>query len=251
MESQDLDKLFRDAFEQAEETPNIRVWEGIEQELAQEKKVIPFYIKYRTQLSIAATFLLFFGVGLTFYQKPISSGKEKIEELLSQMEKQTEPTSNSKDNTFSENNKEKLAIEIPEQRVDNKQITENNIAMSEAIKSSTSVHAEQYTQPEIEDRITIQTSEMVSTMEVEMEATKPNYQEVNTITPLKDDRESTYVFTDQKEEVKSSLVTRVLNGITKNIISKNIDIREDKEIEFRNDEEGSLTLNIINSFARK
>ncbi len=68
MESQDLDKLFRDAMEHAQETPSSRVWEGIEQELKKEKKVIPFHKKYRAQISIAAMFLLFFGIGLSLYK---------------------------------------------------------------------------------------------------------------------------------------------------------------------------------------
>src|SRR5690606_39045084 len=69
--------------------------------------------------------------------------------------------------------------------------------------------------------------------------------------PTYDGIQPSFAYSVPQEEVKTSLVTRVLNGITKNIMSKHLDMDEKREIEFRNDEEGSLSINIINSFARK
>lgn len=251
MESKDLDKFFQDAFEHAQETPNNRVWEGIEQELAKEKKVIPFYIKYRTQLSIAATFLLFFGVGLTFYKKPMSSSNDKLEEVLSAIEKQTAYPDPSTIESVNESVAKKPAETLSE-------IVETTtlakVAKEKRVKEQSS-RAIDNSDDKIEDKIQkeeiLQLKNIVASVAADVEITQPFIEEVKTLDPISSDVQTSFAYTEPKEEVKSSLVTRVLNGITKNIISKNIDIREDKEIEFRNDEEGSLTLNIINSFARK
>ena len=249
MESQDFDKLFREAFEQAEETPSNRVWEGIDQELKKEKKVIPFYIKYRTQLSIAAMFLLFFGVGLTFYKKPVLTGKEKIEDILTSIEAPKTPSKESENNSAFENSK-KSAVEV--ENTMTAQVITNNNTITEPTKTSTEYQDEKYSHQEIEERVELYAQEIaVASIEADVEIAKAHYEEVGVLSPLKDDREGSYVFTERKEETKSSLVTRVLNGISKNIISKNLDGQDNKEIEFKNDEEGSLSINIINSFARK
>jgi hypothetical protein len=248
MESQDLDKLFRDAFEQAEETPNNRVWEGIEQELAKEKKIIPFYIKYRAQLSIAATLLLFFGIGLTFYKKPIPTGKEKIEEVLAAIENNNEP---SKSEEINAQEKPEVVESIQESsNYSPKRSLATNINETLAVKEEPELinHVERYATDEA--KANLQTDHLLTTVEADI-VVKPNYtEEVKIIEPLIETQNS-YTFASPKEETKSSIVTKVLNGITKNILTKSIDIQDNKEIEFRNDEEGSITLNIFNSLAKK
>jgi hypothetical protein len=251
MESKDLDKLFQDAFQDAQETPNGRVWEGIEQELAKEKKVIPFYIKYRTQLSIAATFLLFFGAGLTFYKKPIPSGNKQIEEVLNAMEKQTVQR-NSKTNE----SEAERSVETPTNTLPTivETPTLANSSQEKQIKEEVFVevdNSDDNIEQEIQKEEIVKIENNLSSVEADVEISQPYFEEVKNLDPISNDEQPTFAYTVPQEENKSSLVTRLLNGITKNIISKNIDIREDKEIEFRNDDEGSITLNIINSFARK
>ena len=87
-------------------------------------------------------------------------------------------------------------------------------------------------------------------MEVELASVEIHSQETVNIKPLKENPKPVFAYAVEKQEASPSVVTRVLNGITKNIINKRIDIRDNKEIEFSNDEEGSIRLNIINSFAR-
>ncbi|MGN0002473.1 MAG: hypothetical protein ACI35V_03475 [Sphingobacterium composti] len=249
MESKDLDKLFREAFEQAEETPSNRVWEGIEKELKQDKKVIPFYLKYRTQLSIAAMFLLCFGIGLTFYKKPIPSGKEKIEEVLSSIEQKAVPNSNPQapvDKILAESSMNTVSKHIDEEML---AFTTEEIQEKEATtdRSEYNMNYPDEINPinevvDIEDRLAY--------VDANVEISKPHKDEVITIEPL-DNIRSNYAYSVPQEEIKSSIVTRVLNGITKNIITKSIDIQDNKEIEFKNDEEGSISLNIFNSLARK
>lgn len=251
MESKDLDKLFQDAFEHAEETPSNRVWEGIEQELTKEKRVIPFYIKYRTQISIAATFLLFFGVGLTFYKKPISSTNQQIEEVLNAMEKQTvQPKTNANESKIersveSPTNTLSTIVETP---------TLANTSIEQPIMKEISVQVDNsvnYTQkiPQKEEIVDIESN--LTSVYADVEISQPYFEEVKNLDPITNDTQPTFAYTAPKEEIKSSIVTRVLNGITKNIITKSIDIQENKEIEFRNDDEGSISLNIFNSLARK
>jgi len=248
MESQDLDKLFRDAFEQAEETPNNRVWEGIEQELAKEKKVVPFYIKYRAQLSIAATLLLFFGIGLTFYKKTIPTGKEKIKEVLTAIENNNAP---SKSEEINAQDKPEVAESIQESsNYAPKRSVAKNMEEKLPVKEELAAinHVERYATEEA--KANLQTDHLLATVEADI-VVKPNYtEEVKIIEPLIETQNS-YTFAAAKEETKSSIVTKVLNGITKNILTKSIDIQDNKEIEFRNDEEGSITLNIFNSLAKK
>lgn len=251
MESKDLDKLFKDAFEHAEETPSHRVWEGIEQELAKEKKIIPFYIKYRAQLSIAATLLLFFAVGLTFFKKPIPSGHEKIDEVLSVIEKQTvQPDLNTSESEI------ESTVETPTKNL-TKTIEKQslaNISEETPIKETPSVvivNSEDYTNENSPKEEILQLENIVASVSVDIEVNQPLIEEAKTLDPMNSDIQSSFAFTEPQEETKSSIVTRVLNGITKNILTKSIDIQENKEIEFRNDEEGSISLNIFNSLARK
>ena len=251
MESKDLDKLFQDAFEHAEEAPSNRVWESIEQELTKEKKVIPIYIKYRTQLSIAATFLLFFGVGLMFYKKPIPSGHEKIEEVLSAIEKQTiQPNSNIKESEIDRSvetptNTLSTILEIPTlaKSLEEKQIKEDVYVEVD--------NSADYVQEVQQKEEIVEIENNLASVDADVEITNSHINEVKTLEPIYNDVESSYAVANQREHTKSSIVTRVLNGITKNILTKSIDIQENKEIEFKNDDEGSITLNIFNSFAKK
>jgi len=251
MESKDLDKLFKDAFEHAEEAPSNRVWEGIEQKLAKEKKVIPFYVKYRAQLSIAAILLLFFGVGLTFYKMPNPSGHEKTEEVLSAMEKQTvQPNSNT---TESE---KKSIVETPTNNLGKPVEKQSLASISKEIQikeTSAEVigNSENYINENSQKEEIVHLENIVASVSADIEINQPFIEEVKTLEPINSGVQPSYALTTQQEEAKSSIVTRVLNGITKNIITKSIDIQENKEIEFRNDEEGSISLNIYNSLARK
>ncbi|MCA5006032.1 hypothetical protein [Sphingobacterium bovistauri] len=252
MESQDLDKLFRDAFEQAEETPSACVWQGIEQELAQEKKIIPFYSKYRTQLSIAATFLVFFGIGLTFYKNSTPSGKEKIEEVLTSIEQPTESSDKKTENPVFE--KELPTIESEKLITNNSEeiLVTNSDVQPKSQDNSVSKNQQDDDSFEIEEKQEIiEQDQILTAVDVDIKITQPQYENIRTIEPISNDLQNSFAFTAPKEEVKTSIVTRVLNGITKNILTKGIDIQENKEIEFKNDDEGSITLNIFNSLAKK
>lgn len=247
MESKDLDKLFRDAFEQAEETPSSCVWEGIQQELEKKKKVVPFYVKYRSQLSIAATFLLFFGVGLALYNKPIITPEQKIEEVLAQLEQ------NKENSSTAEKIKE---IEPPIYATKKEHIAsssikdEGNNPNVQVIPSVENNSHEKIRSNETTQQVTLDSRESLELVEVELVSADINHQETVNIKPLKENQKPVFAYAVEKQEARPSVVTRVLNGITKNILNKRIDIQENKEIEFSNDEEGSIRLNIINSFAK-
>ena len=256
MESQDLDKLFRDAMEHAEETPSSRVWEGIQRELTKEKKVIPFHKKYRAQISIAAIFLLFFGIGLSLYKQPTPSSNEKVDKIIAsiQNEKNASDAQTSTANEYLEDKKHSSVSNKAEGQtlsVTNSTLTlqdKPNLKEEEVYTKTTVNSVSQTNQEEIE----LLTPEFeLLAAEVELGDVAPSYHAVKSINPIDDDVPPSFAYTAPQEEVKTSLVTRVLNGITRNIISKNLVRDEKREIEFRNDEEGSLSINIINSLARK
>lgn len=250
MESKDVDKLFRDAFEHAEETPSPSVWSNIEKELAQEKKVIPFHKKYRAQLSIAAMFLLFFGVGLSFYMSPVDIQTEKIDELLSSMEKENNEsrTTSSSSNSVESNIEVKIEKQSPKPSNNSMLAYKNDNEAKEVVVTKQKVlPTDEVAQQRTEH---LEKENIIATVDVEIVSPKLDYEELVSLPTIKEDVQNPVAFSTTKEEVKSSIITRVLNGITKNIITKSIDIDEKREIEFKNDEEGSITINILNSLAK-
>lgn len=247
MESKDLDKLFQDAFEHAEETPSSRVWEGIEQHLAQQKKVIPFYIKYKAELSIAATFLLFFIIGLSLYNKPISSSTDKIEEVLAQGEQHN--NSSQQPLTLDQNNVEIDINSTKEEKIEKHEKNTRPLNKEEKIPFHTGAILNNDEKISAE-KVQIHSAPIAS-VEIELASQNLDYDNVINPEPIQEDTQPVFVQAVMKEETKPSIATRILNGITKNIFSKSFDAQEKREIEFKNDEEGSITLHIINSFAKK
>ena len=253
MESNDLDKLFRDAFEQAEETPNPNVWLGIEQQLASEKKVVPFYKKYRKQLALAAAILLFFGLGLRYfsYQKP--AGPAETTEIMAKLEQEAPRVNKGK--TIKEN--EHTEEEPLETGKENKMLAQYAPTLEHTRERNESKTTDLLPEVIIESPVEENSTEiapqeaLLASTDIELPELESNLVTVNSIDPMEQDLQVSYAGGTAKKEGKSSLVTRVLNGITKNILAKNIDIDQDREIEFINDEEGSISINILNSFAKK
>src|SRR5690606_2068807 len=192
MESKDLDKLFKDAFEHAEEAPSNRVWEGIEQKLAKEKKVIPFYVKYRAQLSIAATILLFFGVGLTFYKMPNPSGHEKTEEVLSAIEKQSaQPNSNT-----SKHEMESI-VETPRKNLAKTVERQSLASISKEIQikeTSAEVigNSENYINENSQKEEIVHLENIVASVSADIEINQPFIEEVKTLEPINSDVQPSY-----------------------------------------------------------
>src|SRR5690606_38026397 len=222
MESQDLDKLFRDAMEHAQETPSSRVWEGIQQELKKEKKVIPFHKKYRAQISIAAMFLLFFGIGLSLYKKPIPSRTEKVNKIIASIEQEK---SNSDDQSSSnEYIEDKIGSSVSSKAAD-QTLSVNNITLT--LLDKTSVKEEdafvQTAQKSIshteQEEIQLLTPDFeLAEAKVELGDLVHSLHQVKMKDPTYDGIQPSFAYSVPQEEVKTSLVTRVLNGITKNIM---------------------------------
>lgn len=256
MESQDLDKLFRDAMEHAQETPSSRVWEGIQEELKKEKKVIPFHKKYRAQISIAAMFLLFFGIGLSLYKQPIPSRTEKVDKIIASIE-QEKNISDGQSSSSNEYIEDKIGSSVSIKAADQTLSVNSN---SLTLQDKPSVKEEEVYEQSAEKSLSHSDQEEIQLLtpdlelaaaQIELEDLAHSLHQVKMIDPTYDGIHPSFAYSALQEEVKTSLVTRVLNGITKNIMSKHLDRDEKREIEFRNDEEGSLSINIINSFARK
>ena len=253
MESQDLDKLFRDAFEHAEETPNKRVWNEIEQKLNQEKKIVPFYSKYKTQLSIAASLLLFFGIGLTFYKKPISVHNQSAEKVLMTNKKENEVINNTPNYDKVENSTENKQGAKVSSQFKNENLANTNISDAvQTYKQETNMSSQsQIDQVDSNEHQLIESDVMLTVVHVDINTTPNHTVEVKALETIVDDIQLSQAYNIHKEESKPSLVTRVLNGISKNIISKSFDGKDNKEIEFKNDDEGSITINFANTFIRK
>lgn len=256
MESNDLDKLFRDAFEQSEETPNDSVWSGIEQALEKEKKVIPFYIKHRTSISIAAMFLLFFGLGINYYNQQTFSPTEKIDEIIASVENReiVPPTEVESEKDVDIKIEKQHKDSSKESMLAQKQPAQSEVRneVSSQIKQPTTRVGNSSREIVIEKIEIPDTKNLIAAADVTIQNNTISYDESEEIiNPIEEDSRYTTAYSTPRKEVKSSLITKVLNRIAKNIISNNLDVENKREIEFKNDEEGSITINILNSLARK
>lgn len=249
MESNDLDKLFQNAFEHAEQTPSEHVWKGIEEQLAQKKKTVPFYKKHITTVSIAAALLLIMGITLKVYKH--KDNKESIQLTSMPVESSKETTiSSNKLKISTKHTSEDLTIENDKQS-NHFLNTEQHKQKQQAVyyaKSEKKDIEKETEKHKIESFKEFQnTTEMMAHVSIENAIEIAPEEDMKTlvsnkINPLP-------VEFKNKETVKKNketLFTTILNTI-----SKTINIEESKELEFKSDEEGSISINILETLAKK
>lgn len=236
MESKDIDKLFQDAFEHAEETPNERVWQGISQELSNDEKVVPFFKRHIKNLSVAAAILVILGIGFSYFNSQ------------NEITPKNQPIAYS---SLNENKEEKLVNEVTQNQDDENDHSENLVvqeAKISTVKFATINHKEK-SEPipakskenlkklTIDTDIALANAELVTRQVTEVDDIKPLIQ-------LDEELETMYASSNANSE-NSTIVTKVLNKI-----SENLEVSEFKDIRFRADEEGSLRIDIFNSLVK-
>lgn len=241
MKEKDIDRLFRDTFYEAEETPDKSIWQRIEKQLDEEKNVVHLPQRRQTWISYAAAAILILGATLAIikldyvpenrplahvkpspiFEQPTDHGTSKVVQV-----NQTEHTSNKPEIT--------VASHDQRQHIRKQDHTDR-------------VHVELLTHDleEIKPILALpETPSLAITSDV------PVYQvtEIEDIKPLiepEEEMESMYAQTTPATPAGKNIVTSILNTI-----SENIEVSNTKDIRFRADEEGSLRIDILNSLVK-
>jgi hypothetical protein len=255
MENKDLDKLFHDTFNDAEQTPNDQVWQNIEAALDKQKQnIVPLQRKKGfSWWSYAAAASVLVTLGIVFWTVEIAEDSTKQQRQIAM-----QPSANETTVWQGEQHEEvpTAVIKGPEQEYSIAEQTQTNIVATTTQPKempAPSIHpAEKKTIPTL-DREGIEstvpnTDRPLAT--VHMVSTPPTYKvtEVEDIKPLiepEEEVESMYASTSTKGQGKTTILTSLLNRI-----SENVEISDTKEIRFSADEEGSLRVDVLNSLAR-
>lgn len=246
MEDKDLDKLFRDAFIDAEETPDKAIWDKIETNLEQETPIIPLYRK-RIWPSYAAAAILLLGLGVYFGIK-INAERNNHDNLESNaiaeqtIEKSTIETSSSKDITVEK------PFEAPHTIVPRKEVQLAKTTATIDSQEKEEELARSYTKlkalPEPQLVITqVKIDKSIEELPIVRQVT-----EIEDIKPLfefEEEEETMWASSNSNVKENKNIITTLLNKI-----SENIETKSDEKVRFYADDEGSFGINIINSIAK-
>ncbi|WP_164122467.1 MULTISPECIES: hypothetical protein [Sphingobacterium] len=250
MKEEDIDRLFREAFHEAEETPNQNVWQRIERELDESKKKT-VRLPWRKQIwvrYVAAAILLLaatFGLLKLSYKSDTQSpdGSETIV-AKKQENNQKYTTIQHSENTeqvqiATDKNKEEkihrtdIVLAIQPQRVE-KQKSYDRVNVDLKIGDLEESKPKLLNLKEVQE---VYTSNIPVHQVIEIEDIKP-------LIDLDEETESMYAQAPH-ETANKNVVTSILNTI-----SEKIEVSTTKDIRFRADEEGSLRIDILNSFVK-
>ncbi|MFD2553901.1 hypothetical protein [Sphingobacterium tabacisoli] len=252
MKEEDIDKLFKNAFHEAEETPNKNVWQRIEKQLDEHNTTVHIIPRRYTWIKYAAAALILLGTTLVLL-------KINYTTKLPSADKETNITAGS--------TTDNITIAEPIER-GAALVNEKEIQNYTKPKLSQQISATKQTQfvSNKSDRSTQQQRINIELATNNLEETKPNstnikdIQQVNladipvrqvtemeAIKPLIDLDEDLEVMYAQAphETANKSIVTTILNTI-----SEKLEVSPTKDVRFRTDEEGSFRIDIINSLVR-
>lgn len=247
MENKDIDKLFRDSFNNAEATPSPDLWQRIETQLDQEEKIVSLPKRKLAWLpyASAAAILLIIGGTLLFHKKEIATPG-----TLASQEKNSTTVEDSHTPTATEGIREHKQHE-PVKTVG----STNNIQLAVTKKPKTTKETTTLKRLESIKNVEIQEEEVSTPQFTELAAVKPvesgTYRvvEIEDLKPLIEPEEdqSSMLAAVETENSKgnNTIITSLLNAIT-----NNIDTEKAREIRFSADEEGSIRINLLNSFTR-
>lgn len=250
MKEEDIDRLFREAFHEAEETPNRNVWQRIERQLDESKKK-PVRLPFRKQTWIRYAGAAILLLGTTFgllklNYKGDTQSVYRNETIIAQKQE-------SKEKSLRMQHPESIEQEQLDTNKDKQEKIQNaNIAV--AIQSQRLEEQESYDRVNVDLKIgdlAESKPKLLSLKGVEEGYTSsiPVHQvtEIEDIKPLinlDEETESMYAQTPH-ETVNKTVVTSILNTI-----SEKIEVSTTKDIRFRADEEGSFRIDILNSLVK-
>lgn len=241
MEDKDLDQLFREAFNEAQETPSSKVWTNIDANLTEAKPIISIQTR-RNYWSYAAAAVLLIALG-SYWGISLNNKKEITapvsEQTITKSTTEIQQIENLKsDINVSPNHYDRKIVEtmshksiIRKKESDHKQtnVSQRTLIQIEAIPES---------------KLTLSSLEL-NTKKHELPSIR-QVTEIDDIKPLIefDEEPETMLASSNKDENKN-IISTVLNKI-----SENLDPQDNKGIRFVVDEEGSFGINIINSIAK-
>lgn len=251
MNEKDIDKLFSEAFKEAESSPPSDLWEKIEMQLPTEKKEVPILKRYRFAIaSIAAAAVIVMGVALVLY-----TNKDIKTDLLATKapaKVQLEVSSSTKlapleiiprvRDTSTVAKKAKPTLALAGTKKKSPDISKSPVVKPTAYKNM-ELSMEQ--EPEKENAY----AHLSNEIEKEQMITEIPVHQVTEIEPIKpliepeEDLESMYA--TQAPVVHKTVVTTLLN-----VISENIEVSTKKDIRFRADDEGSIRIDFINTIVK-
>ena len=247
MEPNNIDKLFRDAFLDKEESPRPAVWDKIEQQLNEETNVVPLYRKYLPAIAIAATIVLLSSLAIMLFQQ--RPQEKEVNSHIIALAPDTADDLSEKTSTPQD------AMETPQQPLS----IEKTEAQSYLSFEKTSHPYE--TEKEHETRAShIMSEELIAAAEhkVELESLEEIEMKTISIEPepadidvspiaISDNHESELQYAvNYRETKRTSVITRFLNKV-----AQNIEIQKGKNLFFSNDEEGSLSINLSPAYVSK
>ncbi|NGF55986.1 hypothetical protein G5B00_05605 [Parapedobacter sp. SGR-10] len=257
MENKDIDKLFRQTFEDAEQEVHPAVWQNIEKELDKNsKKTIPVLFKAYNWVSYAAAILIILGIGFfLFKSKPTENiiaeqPASKQKDSPVQMTKPTIERSVTAENT-SANATVPTAIEdLPKvDRTASKEKVSKSPHDSQGNTVLPSGHKWKASIVALSDLPTDTGTTLANVVDL-VQTNVPTTQvtEVEPIKPLivfEEEEESMYAANEGSSSNESTVITTILNKL-----SENIDLKSKKEVRFKSDDEGSIRINLINPLAK-
>lgn len=262
MEEKDIDKLFRDAFEQAESNPPSDMWKRIEAELDKEDNIVIFCKKNKFSfLKYVAAAVLLLSMGIAVY---LNQGKENIRLTDNSNPKQIEKieiapipetTENEKDtkivqtSTAEEQNIKPLKKVLAQATLNQKEVSAKQVSAQHTVTRKTQDDVENVYIAEETDEKSFQ----IATHDVEVPNKDVSSQipvrqvtEVEQLKPLiEPEEEIDNMYASQPAEKNNTVVTNILNAI-----SENIEISAKKDVRFRSDDEGSIRIDFINSLVK-
>lgn len=255
MKEKDIDRLFREAFHEAEQKPSQNVWQQIEKQLDEEKKIIHLPSKNRHWIAYVAAALLL-ALSVTFIQINYNTETRATdnETTIAINQRPANPA-----HTDFERSQIVVKTELDNKQMDNKK--QNKIALIATAASSQTAHqtkTAQHTTTRMDVELKINKLEEsrpdLTGINELSQITVPNipvYQvtEIEDIKPLiepEEEIESMYAQAAPNNRTDNkNIVTSILNTI-----SENIEVSNTKDIRFRADEEGSLRIDILNSLVK-
>lgn len=236
MEDKDIDKVFRDAFIEAEETPSPLLWSKIEEQLASVKP-IRTTSKKLNWWAYAAAALLVIGFGIHLSTRKFNAS-HKIK-----LTAKTAPTT----------------LQLPPAKNATIEKTAESATVAYTPQKNTQLHAksstkENHTVDKKQLVVLESLTEDLKVAHLKLDTTTPTRPLLRQVTEIDDikpfiefeeEQETMLAHSKPKGQEKKNIVTSLLNNITDNFDSK-----INKEVRFHADEEGSFSLSILNTIAK-
>ncbi len=266
MENKDINKLFRQAFEEAEHEVNPVIWQNIENELDENaKRTVPFIFKAYNWIGYAAAILIILSIGFFIFKhepvKQIVAEQSITEQGYATDHSIKQSTENIVQGNVSTNTVASTPIDI--ENTSAKDIKTSSKTTFKETVAATNSHKE--TKPTVSARDKERREElpiaslsdpsvdikMVQGRIMELSQTDIPTTQVTEIDPIKplivfeEEEESMYAVHDSPASKESTVITTILNKL-----SENIDLKSKKEVRFKSDDEGSILVDFINPLAR-